>query len=331
MNQLSPLPVSEEPSTEDTQHQQSVEEAVVHQQIILEFSSIVGQNLAVSLLKGAIAKQHIARAYLFAGPKGVGKSLSAKCFLAEAFSIHNLANHPDLLWVEPTYLHQGQLLGESELANAGVQPKSAPQIRIEQIREITQFLSRSPLVASRKAVVIEDAEKIGANAANALLKTLEEPTSGSIILLCDQPQRLLPTITSRCQPIPFYRLSCAEMTTVLKKLGQENILSNPTVMMMAAGSLGQAIAHHNYLKSIPQSLLEQLTTPFSSPLDALNIAKEIEAMLEFHQQLWLLDYLQHCWRSLGSGDWLLKLEQAKAALLNASPRLVWEVLLLQNS
>ena len=92
MNQLSPLPVSEEPSTEDTQHQQSVEEAVVHQQIILKFSSIVGQNLAVSLLKGAIAKQHTAPAYLFAGPKGVGKSLAAKCFLAEALNIHNLAN-----------------------------------------------------------------------------------------------------------------------------------------------------------------------------------------------------------------------------------------------
>ncbi|MBO3458467.1 DNA polymerase III subunit delta' [Aetokthonos hydrillicola Thurmond2011] len=296
-----------------------------------EFSSIEGQNLAVSLLLGAIAKQRIAPAYLFAGPKGVGKSLATKCFLSQAFDIHNIINHPDVLWIEPTYLHQGQLLKESEAVADGVHWKSPSLIRIEQVREITQFLSTSALLTPKKAVVIESAEKIQLGSANALLKTLEETNTGTIILLSDHPQRLLATITSRCQPIPFQRLSSAEITIVMKRLGQEHILSNPIVRMMAAGSPGQAISHYNYLKSIPQSLLEQLATPFTSLLDALKIAKEIEAMLEFDQQLWLLSYLQHSWKHQHGDNWLSKLEEAKVALLNASPRLVWEVLLLQNS
>jgi len=328
MNQLSLLtqePIAEESTASTAESTTNVVQLV---EKIPEFSTIVGQNLAVSLLSRAIAKQHIAPAYLFAGSEGVGKSLATKCFLSGAFDIHSITNHPDVLWVEPTYLHQGQLLKESEAAAARVHCSSPPLLRIEQVREITQFLSTFPLCARKKAVIVESADKMQLGSANALLKTLEETSTGTIILLSSHPQRLLPTITSRCQPIPFHRLSCAEMTTVLKKLGQEDILSHPIVMMMAAGSPGQALAHHNYLKSIPQSLLEQLATPSSSFLDALNIAKEIEAMLEFHQQMWLLNYLQHCWRDLRSGDWLSKLEEAKVALLNASPRLVWEVLLL---
>ncbi|MDP5019044.1 MAG: AAA family ATPase, partial [Dolichospermum sp.] len=180
-----------------------------------QLSKIIGQNLAVSLLKGAITQNRIVPAYLFAGAEGVGKSLAAKCFIAEIFNIQNLANFPDILWVEPTYLHQKQLLNESEIATSGVLRKTPSQIRIEQIREITQFLATSPLIAPYKIVVVENAERMPPTAANALLKTLEEPISGTIILISSQPQRLLATITSRCQLVPFQRLNNAQMTTVL--------------------------------------------------------------------------------------------------------------------
>ncbi len=243
-----------------------------------------------------------------------------------------------MLWVEPTYLHQGQLLNESELAAAGVQRKSPPLLRIEQVREITQFLSRSPLNAPFKAVVIQNADKMQPNAANALLKTLEETTTGTIILLSSQKERLLPTITSRCQIIPFHRLTDVEMKAVFERIGQVEILNNPVVMALAAGSPGQAHSHHEQLQSIERwlrppkaSLLKQLATPIANPLTALSVAKEIEATLEFHQQMWLLDYLQHCWRkSPNNSDWLSKLSAAKNSLLKASPRLIWEVLLLSK-
>ncbi|MBW4433190.1 MAG: AAA family ATPase [Pelatocladus maniniholoensis HA4357-MV3] len=328
MDQVNLLKVTQEhsvctpPQITESEFVQPVEE-------IFKLSTLVGQNLAVSLLKGAITCNRIAPAYLFTGPDGVGKSLAAKCLLSEALSIDDLANHPDLLWVKPTYLHHGKLLNESELVIAGVQRKSPSLLRIEQIREITQFLSRSPLNAPFKAVVVQDADKMQLISANALLKTLEETTTGTIILLSSQPQRLLPTITSRCQIIPFRKLTHAEMKAVFERIGQVENLNNPMVMTLAAGSPGQAIAHHYQLQSVPRSLLKQLSTPPTSPLIALNIAKEIEATLEFHQQLWLLDYLQHCWRKfLNNSDWLSKLEEAKNSLFKASCRLVWDVLLL---
>ncbi|MTJ10717.1 DNA polymerase III subunit delta' [Anabaena sp. UHCC 0204] len=297
-----------------------------------QLSKIIGQNLAISLLKAAITHNRIVPAYLFAGAEGVGKSLAAKCFIAEIFNIQNLANCPDILWVEPTYLHQKQLLSESEIAASGVLRKSPSQIRIEQIREITQFLATSPLIAPYKIVVVENAERMPPTAANALLKTLEEPISGTIILISSQPQRLLATITSRCQLIPFQRLNNTQMTTVLENVGRSEILNHPNVIQFAGGSPGYAIAHHDQLQSIPLSILQQLIQPPSHLLMALSIAKDIEVQLDFHQQLWLLDYLQYCWKEfLSDHSWLLKLEDAKNSLLKmASPRLVWEVLLFSD-
>ena len=223
-----------------------------------QLSKIIGQNLAVSLLKGAITHNRIVPAYLFAGAEGVGKSLAAKCFIAEIFNIQNLANCPDILWVEPTYLHQKQLLSESEIAASGVLRKTPSQIRIEQIREITQFLATSPLIAPYKIVVVENAERMPPTAANALLKTLEEPISGTIILISSQPQRLLGTITSRSQLIPFQRLNNAQMTTVLENVGRSEILNHPNVIQFAGGSPGIAIAYHDQLQSIPQSILPHI-------------------------------------------------------------------------
>jgi DNA polymerase-3 subunit delta' len=316
------LSVSEPSQSIDSESTQPIAET-------WQLSKIIGQNLAVSLLKGAIIHNRIVPAYLFAGADGVGKSLAAKCFIAEFFNIQNLANCPDILWVEPTYLHQKQLLSESEIAASGVLRKTPSQIRIEQIREITQFLATSPLIAPYKIVVVENAERMPPTAANALLKTLEEPISGTIILISSQPQKLLATITSRCQLIPFQRLNNAQMTTVLENVGRSKILNHPNVIQFAGGSPGMAIAYYDQLQSIPQSILQQLIQPPSNLLTALSIAKDIEVQLDFHQQLWLIDYLQHCWKEfLSVQNWLLKLEDAKNSLLKmASPRLVWEVLL----
>ncbi|URD48678.1 AAA family ATPase [Chroococcidiopsis sp. CCNUC1] len=299
---------------------------------IFEFSSLVGQSTAVSLLEGAIATNRIAPAYLFASVDGVGKTLAARTFIAQLFDTHNLTNHPDLLWVEPTYLDRGELVNQSKLAHSEVKPKSPPQIRIEQIRVVTQFLSCRALTAPSKVVVIQDADRMAVAAANALLKTLEESTSGSIILISSQPQKLLPTITSRCQAIPFHRLNRSNMVRLLERLRNVEIINAPAVVALAAGSPGQAIAHYNQLRTIPKALLEQLVLPPANALTAMCLAKEIDTMLDFERQLWLLDYLQHrWWRSLGNRDWIEKLEAAKAALLKmASSRLVWEVLLLGN-
>ena len=196
------------------------------------FADLLGQPRAVALLEAALERRRIAPAYLFAGADGVGRRLAALRFLEglvagpEAWRSglpalrRRLAqgNHPDLLWVEPTYQHQGRLVRASEALAEGVNRRSAPQIRLEQIRDLTRFLARHPVEAPGGLVVLEGAEAMAEGAANALLKTLEEPGTGLLILICAAPDQLLSTIRSRCQQIPFVRLSGQLVAEVLASL-----------------------------------------------------------------------------------------------------------------
>jgi len=308
------------------------------------FAPLKGQSQAVDLLQGAIARQRLAPAYLFAGASGVGRSLAARCLIKLLFGSGASAsgqqlidqkllkrNHPDLLWVEPTYLHQGQRLSAVEATEKGLKRKAPPQIRLEQIREIAQFLSRRPLEASRLVVVVEQAETMAEAAANGLLKTLEEPGQATIILLALDTESILPTLVSRCQRIPFYRLNQENMTQVLRESGHGEILQHPEILAIAQGSPGEAIAAWQQLQTIPAELLQKLTTLPKSLRAALELAKEIDSKLDSESQLWLVDYLQHSsWKSQQQPALLKLLEQARQYLLGyAQPRLVWEVTLAQ--
>ena len=93
-----------------------------------------------------------------------------------------------------------------------------------------------------------------------------------------------------------------------------------------------AIAHYEQLQSIRHELLTQLLSPPTDALTALQIAKEVDEQLEYHQQLWLLDYLQHSWWHRYHDVALVeKAESAKSALNKmAASRLVWEIMLLPN-
>lgn len=324
------------------------------------FTRLLGQPQAVELLTQAVAQNRIAPAYLFAGAAGVGRSVAVQGFLELLLqqrksrepsapdswdglqSRLRQRNHPDLLWVEPTYVHQGKRLTVTEAAAAGVQPKSRPQIRLEQIRQIAEFLSRPPLEALRSVVVLEDAETMAEPAANGLLKTLEEPGQATLILLAPMIESLLPTLVSRCQRIPFYRLNSEVMAQVLEQAGHSEILSHPQVMALAQGSPGAAIAHWQKLQSMPDDLLQVVAQPPTSARTALELARQIDKSLDTEAQLWLVDYLQQCYwqaRSLTSPTTALQtkfllqhLEKGRQALLGyANPRLVWEVTLLALS
>ncbi|MFW6359473.1 MAG: DNA polymerase III subunit delta', partial [Chroococcales cyanobacterium] len=298
------------------------------------------------LLKQAVEKNRIAPAYLFTGYPGIGRKLAAKCFIELLFCSHvahdkhsrikkqlELGNHPDIFWVQPTYLHQGKRLTVSEATEAGLKRKSPPQIRVEQIREITQFLSRPPLEASRAIVVIEDAQTMAEGAANALLKTLEEPGKATLILIAPGVDSLLPTLVSRCQRIPFYPLSFDEMKQVLQQTGHEDIVQDSVLLAIAQGSPGEAISSWQQRQEIPQDLLEKLTSTLNTQLNALLLAKEVDKTLDTEAQLWLLDYLQYSyWKKVQHPKIIQVLETAKKALLSyAQPRLVWEVTLLELS
>ncbi len=305
-----------------------------------DFRDLLGQPQAVNLLERAIACDHLAPAYLFYGSAGIGKRTAARYFVQALFchsrpvaehpqviKLLQEANHPDLLWVEPTYLNQGKLLTAQEAAQAGLKRKAPPQIRLEQIREITRYLSRKPLSAPRSVVVIEQAETMAEAAANALLKTLEEPGQATLILLSISETALLPTIVSRCARVPFYRLSRDLVQQVLHQTGHAEILQHTQILALAQGSPGMAIAAWQQFQSLPLDLQQKIHQLPKTPRSALELAKEIDQHLELETQLWLLDYLQHhYWQTYQQPQLLQPLETARKALLNyVSSRLVWEV------
>ncbi len=311
------------------------------------FATLIGQTQAVELLQQAVMQQKIAPAYLFYGTPGIGRSLAARCFstmlLSQDIDDNNseqiekrllAGNHPDWLRVEPTYLHQKQRLSVSEAKAMGLQRKAPPQIRIEQVREITRILARPPLIAPRSVIVLEDAQTMGEGAANALLKTLEEPGKATLILIAPSLESLLPTLVSRCQRIPFSPLNPQQMQQVLSRVEQAEILQDEVILGISQGSPGKAIECWQHLQTIPQDLMQKLLQPPFSSQQALALAKEIAQNLDSAVQLWLLDYLQYSyWQRFLDGmmekSVMKPWEEARKALLcYAQPRLVWEVTLL---
>jgi DNA polymerase-3 subunit delta' len=303
------------------------------------FSPLVGQQQAVELLTQSVKQNRVAPAYMFVGADGVGRSLAARCFIELLFSssvapdqiplLQNRIrqrNHPALLWVEPTYQFQGQRLTPAEAAEKGVKRKAPPVIRLEQIREITQFLSRPPLAAERNIIVLEQAETMAESAANALLKTLEEPGKATLILIAPSPESVLPTLVSRCQKIPFYRLDIAVMSQVLTQTGNAEILQHPEVLNIAAGSPGNAILSYQQLQKIPSEFIAQVKKIPTSYRHALELANKIDKELDTEAQLWLIDYLQqYYWQQIHEPKIIQQLEKTRKHLLcYAQPRLVWE-------
>jgi DNA polymerase III subunit delta' len=319
---------------------------------LTQFSSTLrGQAQAVEILTQSVAKHRLAPAYLFHGADGIGKSLAAKCFIELIFSgvdsnssaqVADPAtqaaqlltqqklrqgNHPDVLWVAPTYKHQDKLYSAAEAAAAGVKKKAPPQIRIE----ISRFLARPPLLGERSVIAIEQAETMPEGAANALLKTLEEPGRATIITIATSVESLLPTIVSRCQQVPFHRLDRALMTEILTDLGQTEILDRPEILGLAQGSPGAALAIWEQFQSLPPDLLDRLAKlPFTRQ-QGLELASQIDRDLDSAEQLWLVDYLQYTyWQHYRIAQMVEVFEQARSHLLAyVQPRLVWECTLMK--
>ncbi|KEF42462.1 MAG: DNA polymerase III subunit delta' [Cyanobium sp. CACIAM 14] len=311
------------------------------------FDDLIGQPRAVTLLTAALERGRLAPAYLFTGADGVGRRLAALRLLEGILSggvagsepiRRRLAqgNHPDLLWVEPTYQHQGRLVKASEAEEQGIGRRTPPQLRLEQVREVTWFLARRPVEGDRSLVVLEAAEAMAEAAANALLKTLEEPGHGLLILLTAAPERLLSTIRSRCQPIPFVRLSPALMQDVLRRQPQQEQVAvdatgdPPELLELAAGSPGALLRHRRFWRGLPEGLAERLLALGRDPMEALALARDLSEALDGEQQLWLLDWWQlQLWRRRRQQGPLRRIEQLRSHLLAfVQPRLAWEVALL---
>jgi DNA polymerase-3 subunit delta' len=218
-----------------------------------ETFELVGQDAAERSFLAAWNSGRVPHAWLIGGPSGVGKatlafriarfvltqSVAAK---AAATSLttppdHPVArqiiagSHPDLLVLEP-----GQINPETG--------KPTREIVVPQVRNAVQFCRKTPTAGPWRAVIIDPAEAMNRNAANALLKVLEEPPARCLILLTSNvPRRLLATIRSRCRLMTLQTLSDAQIATIVR--GARSNLSEEaleTVVALAEGSVGRALA-----------------------------------------------------------------------------------------
>ncbi len=204
----------------------------------MSFSLIQGQDRAIENLKHSLQKDKLHHAYLFSGPEGVGKKKTA-LELAKALNCdtpgldggcdqcptcRKIENqiHPDLIHLMPEGVH----------------------IRIEQIRSLGQQLAYGPALGRSRLCLLDMASDLNEPAANAFLKTLEEPPAGTIfILLVRDPGELLPTLVSRCVSIGFNPLS---LSLIADKLVEEKGLPREEALalsLVSGGSLGQAFRY----------------------------------------------------------------------------------------
>jgi len=176
------------------------------------------QPFAAKMLKSSIEKSRVAHAYLFEGERGTGKR-AASILIAASLFCENIQN---------TFIPCGDCVNCKRIENGNhpdihiVEPDGL-SIKIEQIRSLRTEFSKSGVESKKKLYIIIDAEKMTIPAANSLLKFLEEPNvETTAILVTEQPQRILPTILSRCQTVSFKAIPVEVFIKKLKDAGISN-------------------------------------------------------------------------------------------------------------
>jgi DNA polymerase-3 subunit delta' len=201
----------------------------------MSFAEIIGQKRIINLLRRALAQDHLPHSFLFTGMDGVGKQRTALT-LAKVVNCENGAagdccdrcvscrkaasgNHPDINTIE----------------------RHGPFIKIEQIRALKQRLRFKPLEGRYRVTIINNAQNMKIEAANALLKVLEEPPAENLIILTAyEITSLLPTIVSRCLHLPFQPLATKEISTHLCQAHGLEPKKAAVMAELAGGSLSRA-------------------------------------------------------------------------------------------
>ncbi len=204
------------------------------------FDEVVGQEYIVKILKNTIKNKRIAHAYLFAGPRGTGKTTIAKLF-AKAINCEDFNeeacdncpsclafkenNHPDIIELD-----------------------AASNNSVDDIREIIEQVPYSPIVGKYKVYIIDEVHMLSSSAFNALLKTLEEPPAHVVFILATtDPQKIIPTVLSRCQRYNFSKISNLNMKKkMVEILNKEHLQYEDKaldeVAMLAEGGMRDALS-----------------------------------------------------------------------------------------
>ncbi|MBI1866510.1 MAG: DNA polymerase III subunit gamma/tau [Candidatus Staskawiczbacteria bacterium] len=244
------------------------------------FSEIIGQEHIVQTLTNSISAKSISHAYLFTGPRGSGKTTIARLF-AKAINCHDLSSF------EPCNKCSSCLEIMQSKSMDLIEIDAASHTGVDDVRELIEGIKFSPVKSKYKIFIIDECHQLSKSAANALLKTLEEPPGHAIFILATtEVHKMIPTIISRCQRFDFKRLQISEIIKKLEFISKkENIKFEDSALSLIAfnsrGSFRDA-----------ESLLDQCIS-FSGKTGAIKTddIKELLGIVEASQIAQLVDYL----------------------------------------
>ena len=230
------------------------------------FDTVVGQRALTTTLKNAIANQKLAHAYLFCGPRGVGKTTCARIF---AKTINCL--HPK---------EDGEACNECESCQAFNEQRSyniheldaASNNSVEDIRSLIEQVRIPPQIGKYKVYIIDEVHMLSQAAFNAFLKTLEEPPHHAIFILATtEKHKILPTILSRCQIYDFNRISVSDMVEHLESVAlKEHVEAEPEALNVIAqkadGGMRDALSIFDQVVSFTNGHIT-----YKSVIDNLNV------------------------------------------------------------
>ena len=207
-----------------------------------QFDSVVGQSHITTTLKNAIKSNHLAQAFLFCGPRGVGKTTCAR-ILAKTINCENIGTDGEACGTCPscTSFQENTSLTIHEL-------DAASNNSVEDIRNLIDQVRYPPQRGRYKIYIIDEVHMLSSAAFNAFLKTLEEPPSYAIFILATtEKHKILPTILSRCQIFDFNRIQWKDMANHLAAIAaKENIQAEPAALELisikADGGLRDALS-----------------------------------------------------------------------------------------
>ncbi|MFL6051062.1 MAG: DNA polymerase III subunit gamma/tau [Gaiellales bacterium] len=224
-----------------------------------DFGQVVGQTHVVQTLRNAVELDRVAHAYLFAGPRGTGKTSMAKILAKSINCEQGPTVTPCLVCESCRSIHDATAIDVIEM-------DAASHRGIDDIREIRDRVALRPARGRMKVYIVDEAHMLTKEASNAVLKTLEEPPDHVVFVLCTtELQAMLPTIRSRCQRFVFQRPGLGEISEVLRRIATaEGIEIDDAAVQLVARAAGGSFRDG-------VTILDQLSTAQSAAIGAEDV------------------------------------------------------------